>query len=980
MSERQVVLGRMLFAIISGQMLGSVVSGFANVAFGWRSALFIAAGVGAVAAIVAWTRMPAGAAARRRRAAGVVRRALRPRLRQPQGGLAVCRGDARGRALLRRVPVHGRAPAGDHGARRQRDLDRDRHRPRRLRHRRPALRRQRAHAAAPARRAPDVPARLGRRRRLLRRARGRAALVARRRGDALRRPRLLHAAQLDADRGDRARARRPAARPWPSSPAASSSARGSARWCSAACCTRSGRRSRSSSSRWRSSSSAGSWSRASSTGPGRRRSSSAEAGPLRRLAIILRRLQARFLPLPPVPPRRLSPLRITAYTTTTAAGRGKVGTALGPALGPDRAARQRFRPEPAGHLDRPRRRRRVRSRCPGRWPTGTAATTGSPGSASSPTTSSTPPTRRASATARPGSRSCSAPRPRASAPPKTPTARSTARARFPPDNRNPRVHTPHSLTRFVQEALALEGPSVTVSTACSSSAKVFAAAERMLRLGLADAAVVGGVDTLCGSVLFGFNALQLVSPEPCRPFDAGRSGISIGEAAGFALLERAAAARDDGLALLGYGESSDAHHMSTPHPEGLGAERALDDALARAGVDAERDRLHQPARHRQRQERRGRGGAGGAALPGAHPRQSRPRASPATRSAPPASSRPWPACWRSSTASCPAWSTRARSIPPAGRRSGIAAGARRGPAARSAIRSASAATTASLVFGRSARCGHERESEVTALSFRIEGIAFWAPTLPGWDARPRGVPRRGRAGRPAGQAPGARDPGAGRAPARARHASPSRSRWRARPCAPRAATRRRCPRSSPRRTATSRSTTTCARRSRPSRRRSRRPAFTTRCTTPPPATGPSPPAAMRRAAPLTAFDASFAAGLLEAATQCAADDRPVLLVGVRRPGGGRAGERDPKRRPAGGGAGHRSGGARAAAATDRRSRPRSCPGRPVRCRCARRRRGPWPATPWPMPCRSSRRWRSARADALDLPLSRTLALRLAAGA
>jgi 3-oxoacyl-[acyl-carrier-protein] synthase-1 len=156
---------------------------------------------------------------------------------------------------------------------------------------------------------------------------------------------------------------------------------------------------------------------------------------------------------------------------------------------------------------------------------------------------------------------------------------------FPADNCNPRVHTPHSLASFVQEALDLAGPSVTVSTACSSSAKVFATAERMIRLGLVDAAVVGGVDTLCGSVLFGFNALQLVSADPCRPFDAERSGISIGEAAGFALLERADQG-DASLFLLGYGESSDAHHMSTPHPDGLGAERALDDALARAGIDA----------------------------------------------------------------------------------------------------------------------------------------------------------------------------------------------------------------------------------------------------------------------------------------------------------------------------------------------------------------------------------------------------------
>ncbi|MBU1361168.1 MAG: beta-ketoacyl-[acyl-carrier-protein] synthase family protein [Gammaproteobacteria bacterium] len=154
---------------------------------------------------------------------------------------------------------------------------------------------------------------------------------------------------------------------------------------------------------------------------------------------------------------------------------------------------------------------------------------------------------------------------------------------FPPDQHRPRVHTPHSLGMFVQEALGLEGPSETISTACSSSAKAFASAERLIRLGLVDAAVVGGVDTLCGSVLFGFNSLELVSPEPCRPFDAGRNGISLGEAAGFALIERGPGA----LELQGYGEASDAHHMSTPHPQGLGAEKALDDALARAGIAAD---------------------------------------------------------------------------------------------------------------------------------------------------------------------------------------------------------------------------------------------------------------------------------------------------------------------------------------------------------------------------------------------------------
>ena len=155
-----------------------------------------------------------------------------------------------------------------------------------------------------------------------------------------------------------------------------------------------------------------------------------------------------------------------------------------------------------------------------------------------------------------------------------------ANGRFAEDTRLPRLHTPHSLAMFVHEALGLAGPCITVSTACSSSAKVFADAERLIRLGLVDAAIVGGVDTLCGSVLFGFNSLELVSPQPCQPFDANRKGISLGEAAGYALLERG----PGDLVLEGYGEASDAHHMSTPHPEGLGAELALNDALARAGL------------------------------------------------------------------------------------------------------------------------------------------------------------------------------------------------------------------------------------------------------------------------------------------------------------------------------------------------------------------------------------------------------------
>jgi 3-oxoacyl-[acyl-carrier-protein] synthase-1 len=156
----------------------------------------------------------------------------------------------------------------------------------------------------------------------------------------------------------------------------------------------------------------------------------------------------------------------------------------------------------------------------------------------------------------------------------------TPSGEYPAALRRPVVHTPHSLGDFVQHALQLDGLSFTVATACSSSAKAVASAERLLRLGLADAAVVGGVDTLCGSVLFGFNSLELISAQPCRPFDTARNGISIGEAAAFMLLERDGA----GPRLLGYGESCDAYHMSSPHPQGLGARLAIEAALRSADL------------------------------------------------------------------------------------------------------------------------------------------------------------------------------------------------------------------------------------------------------------------------------------------------------------------------------------------------------------------------------------------------------------
>ena len=141
----------------------------------------------------------------------------------------------------------------------------------------------------------------------------------------------------------------------------------------------------------------------------------------------------------------------------------------------------------------------------------------------------------------------------------------------------------YSLADFAQQLLGLEGPATVISTACSSSAKAFGAAWRMIEAGLIDAAVVGGVDSLCLTTLYGFHSLQLISTAPCRPFDAARDGISIGEAAAFALLERAPASVEAGAILLtGCGESSDAHHMSAPHPQGRGARQAMQQALAMA--------------------------------------------------------------------------------------------------------------------------------------------------------------------------------------------------------------------------------------------------------------------------------------------------------------------------------------------------------------------------------------------------------------
>lgn len=151
-----------------------------------------------------------------------------------------------------------------------------------------------------------------------------------------------------------------------------------------------------------------------------------------------------------------------------------------------------------------------------------------------------------------------------------------------------KTHNVFSLADFTQQYFALNGSAHVVSTACSSSARVFASAYRHMLAGFCDAAIVGGADSLCLTTLYGFNSLQLVSPDLCQPWDTQRKGINIGEAAGFALLEWDDNSDPNAIQLLGYGESSDAYHMSTPHPQGRGAAQAMQAALDKADLSADR--------------------------------------------------------------------------------------------------------------------------------------------------------------------------------------------------------------------------------------------------------------------------------------------------------------------------------------------------------------------------------------------------------
>ncbi|QYK01702.1 beta-ketoacyl-[acyl-carrier-protein] synthase family protein [Shewanella psychrotolerans] len=135
---------------------------------------------------------------------------------------------------------------------------------------------------------------------------------------------------------------------------------------------------------------------------------------------------------------------------------------------------------------------------------------------------------------------------------------------------------------FLKHYFELSGPCYTVSTACSSSAKVFASAKRLLNAGICDMVIVGGADSLCKLTLNGFHSLESISKGHCQPFSINRDGINIGEGAALFTLVRGKSE----IMLAGVGESSDAHHISAPHPEGTGAITAIEMALKDANIDA----------------------------------------------------------------------------------------------------------------------------------------------------------------------------------------------------------------------------------------------------------------------------------------------------------------------------------------------------------------------------------------------------------
>jgi 3-oxoacyl-[acyl-carrier-protein] synthase-1 len=133
------------------------------------------------------------------------------------------------------------------------------------------------------------------------------------------------------------------------------------------------------------------------------------------------------------------------------------------------------------------------------------------------------------------------------------------------------------LGEFVADYFKISGPTYSISTACSSSGRVFLSAKRLLKAGLVDAVIIGGADSLCKLTVNGFHALEALSLNHCNPFSENRDGINIGEAAAFMLLSKES--KNNDIALLGAGDSSDAHHISAPQPDGKGAIEAMSKAL-----------------------------------------------------------------------------------------------------------------------------------------------------------------------------------------------------------------------------------------------------------------------------------------------------------------------------------------------------------------------------------------------------------------
>jgi 3-oxoacyl-[acyl-carrier-protein] synthase II len=147
-----------------------------------------------------------------------------------------------------------------------------------------------------------------------------------------------------------------------------------------------------------------------------------------------------------------------------------------------------------------------------------------------------------------------------------------------------------SLSDHLGNQWGFTGPRATIDTACSSTITAIGFGSDLIQRGQADLVVAGGAESLSQLTFSGFNALKALDPEPCRPFDRHRQGLSLGEGAAMIILEEKTRAENRGARIygevLGYGTSGDAHHITAPHPEGAGAALSMKRAIAQAGIDA----------------------------------------------------------------------------------------------------------------------------------------------------------------------------------------------------------------------------------------------------------------------------------------------------------------------------------------------------------------------------------------------------------